>query len=302
MKKLPVVYRLNCIGGAIIIFLLVRSGLPPLFMKIAGNSPFIVVLAGYSVILFLSCFLPVVFIENMCDFHPDVLTGKPLKAENFAVTGASMCFFVLLAALNSYILKGLEEIGIHFPAQTLQPAKGLRLVLYFVYIAVLPAFCEEFFVRGTVLGLVRDQGDRFAILFSAIVFTLMHTTVESFLPVFARGIVLGCVYVYTGNIYASVLLHFVNNAYSFFMMYFSRNYSEINDLGLSAFLLFLVFAAGIAGTIAVIKKKINILSPLLHSGEGRLKLILKSPVLILGLIMCLAAGLTQAFSALTEGI
>ncbi|MBQ7902735.1 MAG: CPBP family intramembrane metalloprotease, partial [Oscillospiraceae bacterium] len=45
---------------------------------------------------------------------------------------------------------------------------------------------------------------KFAVLASALVFTIMHTQVQSFIPVFGAGVLLACIYLHTDNIFSTM--------------------------------------------------------------------------------------------------
>ena len=90
-----------------------------------------------------------------------------------------------------------------------------QLVLQFIVIAVVPAFCEEFLFRGAILTNLLPFGRGNAILISSLLFAVMHQNAEQILYAFAAGILLGVVYERTESIWNCVLLHLVNNFSSF---------------------------------------------------------------------------------------
>ena len=92
MKKQPLIYKLNTIGGAVIIFLLIRTYVPPVLAKFGLNSNMTVWLGVYCLLSAAACLLPVAFIESMCDFHPYLFNKKFPKDGRYYV-GAGMLFF-----------------------------------------------------------------------------------------------------------------------------------------------------------------------------------------------------------------
>ena len=88
------------------------------------------------------------------------------------------------------------------------------IVLSFIVLAVVPAFCEEFLFRGAVLSNLLPFGRGTAILLSALTFALMHQNLAQFLYAFGAGILLGVLYERTGSIWNGVILHLLNNASS----------------------------------------------------------------------------------------
>lgn len=300
MKNTPLKYRLNVIGGGLIIFVALRTYLPMAAASVGLDKNFNIWLAIYMVTLALACILPVAFIENMCDFHPVLLKKQKLTPEDGLLVLASMFLFILLAILNSGVLAVLKKFGISFPQQSLQPVDSLvTLVLYFVFSAVVPAIFEELFIRGIVLNLLLPNGRRFAILASAVLFTVMHTQVQSFIPVFGAGVVLACIYLYTGNIYSSMALHFVNNAYSFIMMYMQQRVNGISAMGFASFVISIIMVGGVCSLMALKRKNINIFDNLKKSDrEASLTKLFGCPVMMLGLICCAMAIFSQLYADL----
>ena len=87
-------------------------------------------------------------------------------------------------------------------------------ILYFIIVAVLPAFAEEFAFRGVVLGLLRPYGEAFAVIGSAFVFGAMHGNIVQIPFAFVIGLFLGYLVIRTGSIWPAIITHFVNNGIS----------------------------------------------------------------------------------------
>ncbi len=101
------------------------------------------------------------------------------------------------------------------------------LFLNLFVVAMVPAICEEFFFRGIILNYTRFtfKNEWLAIVISALVFSGFHGQFYGFLPRFAMGIVLGYLYLRTGNIYVPIIAHFVNNAMAVLMAYYAKDLS-----------------------------------------------------------------------------
>lgn len=85
-------------------------------------------------------------------------------------------------------------------------------LLFVLVSAVTPAICEEIIFRGIVLNGLRTKfKDIISILLSAVMFALMHNSLQQFIYPFLLGIILGWLYLRTGSIIASMLAHFANN-------------------------------------------------------------------------------------------
>ena len=300
MKNTPLKYRLNVIGGALIIFVTIRTYLPMAAQSLGLRDNFNIWLMVYIFTLALATLLPVAFVEKMADFHPVLFEKRKLEPVHGMMILQGMLIFIGLAVVNSLVLGILGKVGVNFPARKLEPVNSLlTLVLYFIFSAVVPAICEELFVRGIVLNLLMPNGRRFAILASAVLFTVMHTQVQSFIPVFGAGVVLACIYLYTGNIFASMALHFVNNAYSFVMLYMQQKVNGISAVGFTAFVMSVLLVGGCSSWIYLNRQNINIFDCLKKEGKNaRISRFFASPVMVLGLICCAMAVFSQLYADL----
>lgn len=91
---------------------------------------------------------------------------------------------------------------------------GVWTVLRSIFLmAIVPAFCEEFFFRGVLMKFGQSIFRRWwiSIGFSALVFAGFHTSISEFVPIFLAGILLGLVYYWTSSIWLNILLHFLFN-------------------------------------------------------------------------------------------
>ena len=88
------------------------------------------------------------------------------------------------------------------------------LVANLLVVALIPAVSEELFFRCGVQNLLQRwfRNPHWAIWVTAIVFSLGHGEVFSFMPQFVMGVALGYMYVCGGSLVPNMLAHFVNNA------------------------------------------------------------------------------------------
>ncbi|MBC8585347.1 CPBP family intramembrane glutamic endopeptidase [Youxingia wuxianensis] len=91
------------------------------------------------------------------------------------------------------------------------PPEPSAAVLYILNSTLVPAVIEEAAYRGIVLGSLRQFGDRFAIVVSALLFGLLHRNMTQFPNAFLLGILLGYFMVKTNSIWTSMFIHFTNN-------------------------------------------------------------------------------------------
>lgn len=90
-------------------------------------------------------------------------------------------------------------------------------ILYFQSIIQAPIF-EELFFRGIILkGLLNkyENSPKKAIIYSAIVFGVIHLNIPQGINAFIGGLILGFIYYYTKSIKLSIFAHIVNNLITF---------------------------------------------------------------------------------------
>ena len=86
--------------------------------------------------------------------------------------------------------------------------------LAMLMVAVLAPIFEELVFRKLIIDRTRRFGEMTAILYSSLAFGLFHCNLYQFFYAFAIGIVLGYVYVRTGNVILPIIIHFALNSTS----------------------------------------------------------------------------------------
>lgn len=163
------------------------------------------------------------------------------------------------------------------------------IVLTFT-LAVIPAIVEEFCIRGVVLQPLRRYGDKFAIVMSAAIFSILHGNMVQIPYTLVAGIYFGYLCVATGSLWPSIILHFINNMFSVIQIVVLSNYGEETSAKAIILMLGVLIAVGIAGGVIFFNMhyKAN-----LKNGVGTLKTgektvsVLKSPAMIIAIIFML---------------
>lgn len=165
-----------------------------------------------------------------------------------------------------------------------------------VTMAVVPAITEEIVVRGVILQPLRRYGDKFAILISAVVFSLMHGNMVQIPYTFVTGLILGYVAVATGSIWPCISIHFFNNMFSVVSMTLSCNTSPAKANLLVGFILFVLLLIGVAG--AVLLHKINYRVKLaggvktLKTSEKLTAFLVSFPMAVAGILILVSVSTT----------
>ena len=217
---------MGAIGRTMLLFLLffniygVGIGFLSVILELSTVTPVaynviyqLVYAAGYMLVFMLPVFFLRRFLQSQgCSMQPMALSSRisPMLIP-IVFAGVTVCF--AMAQINAEIvdLFGYSDFMSNLMEPTSAAMAPYEIVLNFIVISIVPAFCEEFLFRGAILANCRPFGRTNAVLISAVLFALMHQNAGQLLYTFAAGIVLGLVYEYTGSIWSCTVLHLFNN-------------------------------------------------------------------------------------------
>ncbi len=135
-----------------------------------------------------------------------------------------------------------------------------NIILSFVVVGMIAALGEELVFRGILQNIFLKmlKNKHIAILIAAFIFSSFHLQFYGFLPRFFLGIMLGYLYLWSGNFMVPVIGHFVNNSVTLLVVYTSKEGSVeemINqDSNLPWYLVLLATFAMVSGLV-VFKQK-----------------------------------------------
>ena len=190
-----------------------------------------------------------------------ILSHNPLKYLGFAANSGlrrlvlGSLIMLVAAPLSAYVFELNQHM--HFPDGLKSVETWMRnmettaeqMTRYFVavdtwqsllfnvfMIAVIPSIGEELIFRGLIQKLFTQwtRNQHIAVLITAILFSAMHLQFFSFLPRFVLGMLLGYMFVWSGNIWVPIVAHFVNNLAALLLFfYFERGIIsfDIEDIG-----------------------------------------------------------------------
>ncbi len=131
----------------------------------------------------------------------------------------SFYFLTQLTARISVLLLMILQFNFPISPGTIYSGPG-SLVLWIFMGAAMPAIFEELTHRGFVLDALSDRGSEVeAVMLCGLLFACMHTNIMQFFYAFVGGCIMAWLVVKTGSIFPSMLLHFVNNAFSHIQSY-----------------------------------------------------------------------------------
>lgn len=247
------------IGMALIIFVFLQTvlgvvltiGLPSLLEDTFDTNTILVLVNG--LVSPLSMIGSIAFIKvynnDKTEKEKTDLSGK--KKFNIIFTGVALIGLAQL--LLPYVY---EWFGINYDAldkMNMVPGNGsLSNIIFFIVLAVLPAIFEELLCRKYILNSAKKYGNVFAVLFSALVFAIIHMNLSQAIFAFIIGVVFAVIAIKTNSIKIPVLLHFLNNSYAALLTIFDGNQvatSLVNNVALAI----MIFAV-----IILIKNLLNL--------------------------------------------
>ncbi len=141
---------------------------------------------------------------------------------------ASLIAFSPIINLVDYLisLTGYSVSG-NFPID-LTSTSGFIVAI--VSLAILPSISEELIFRGVVYNGLQKLGKKKAIVLSAIIFALMHLSIQQTFYQIIIGLILAYAVYITGGLIVSIVMHFTNNFIIIVMGYIAMKAGEITEV------------------------------------------------------------------------
>ncbi len=275
LRKMSMSHGLSVLGVSLFIFVLsfVLYAIPN-FKNIyqENTSVYLAINAALSLLgIFMPFFLGYLY-QKKRGLIKDLPLGTPYdrKVAVLLVFAGLMCCIAGSYATNilSSFIEGVFGITFTMPPDNTVLDTAPKILLTVLGTAVIPAFVEEFAIRGTVMQPLRRYGDKFAILMSALVFAMMHGNMVQIPFAFIAGIAIGYAVTVTGSMWVGVAIHFLNNFAAVMMQVAVDNLSEA---AANVVILAMVGAIGIIGLVCAVLYFKNYARVPLSGGEGILQ-------------------------------
>ena len=222
----PGILRANAsflLAGAGLILLNVLSPSLVRFMRSIG-----VQLSGGGLVCFLDCiyYIPCIFLPACSYAVRKGGAGLRLGPVSFTqmlqcLAAAFLCVLLAnsLSALWSILL---EAMGLTLYSADIPINSASELMIAVFAVAVLPGICEELLFRGVVLGAYEKGGTRRGVLVSAVLFSVLHGSVQGLPVQLTIGLILGLAVYMTDSLYTGMMIHTAYNAFILILNYGAR--------------------------------------------------------------------------------
>lgn len=162
----------------------------------------------------------------------------------------------LIAIIQIFLSFIYEKVGLNYNILEkfeFLPGEGiLDKIIYVIGLALVPAIFEELLFRKAILNYSKRFGNLFAVIFSSLLFGLIHMNLNQGIFAFILGLVFAVIAIKTSSIKLTILLHFLNNGYAAMTTLLAEGsiaYGIFNNI---------VIALVIVGIIMIIKNIPNI--------------------------------------------
>ena len=210
-----------------------------------------------NIIIFaVSLYIPTLFVKSYTE--EDYKRKEKLNIKDVASKILISVPIVFIVQIVVGIL--LEKLGFNYDIldkMSIYKSTGkLYDILFFIYIAIMPAIFEELFIRKAILNYSKKYGTTFAIISSALLFSIMHLNISQSLFAFIMGIILAIVALRFNSIIPTGIIHFLNNGYAALTLIFAENNTALTIINI---IFYLMLGIGIILLImTLIKNKNNI--------------------------------------------
>ena len=156
-------------------------------------------------------------------FRLNKITGK----EALISVLLTLLVYPLVGISSTLLIKFYSLFGEVRVPQINVKSGGLMSIYSVLIIGVLPAICEEFFVRGLLSAPAkRAKGRKFTYFYTALLFMLMHVNPFNIVAPFILGYVFSVLNEKTNSLYSSMLGHFTFNTCSVILSIFQKDLIE----------------------------------------------------------------------------
>ena len=176
--------------------------------------------------------------------HTQKVAGaEPIKIssmEGFSVKNKITLSFAAFAFIFAFGL--LYSAAFPSAASTFSDNDIFSLILTLIGSVLVPALFEELLYRKILCAELTLHGRVFASIISALLFGLAHFSFYTFPYAFICGLVLAFVYLKTGSVRYTVVIHFANNLFGYICAYIS---TKMTPLDYGNAIMLLVIALGV---------------------------------------------------------
>ena len=221
-----------------IIYSVVCATFFPEFTFVMEAGEFVLDATGNRILTSVCCYVSVI-LTQLTFFLSFFIYNKLTKTNTFKANNIKFnlniyqCLIIVVigivlmygfSPLTNYIQYVLSLIGFKNASFNFLDFSNVGMLIFnIIVVGFLPAVFEELMFRGIVFNGLKKDGIKKAIVFTGLMFAIMHLSIHQTVYQFVLGMLL-CYLVYeTGSIVSSMLLHFFNNAFILVLSFFQTS-------------------------------------------------------------------------------
>lgn len=260
----------NGIGFAVLFYFLLVSYMIPFFLlsimsvfvpaiRIFGNQVVASATAYQALNLlnsFISLLLPFLLFVFFCRIP--IKVALPLRKIPVGLCVSGVCISLGVMVIgnfsSNFLVSLLDFLGLTPVSSSMSIPNTLPAILiYTLHVVVLGPLAEEFVFRGIILNTMRRFGDSFALLISAVLFSLFHGNLAQLPNTFIQGLVIGYFVLCTGSLWTGVIIHMANNAVVVLFELVTKGMPLETSYLAMMFLFAVLLAGGIIALLGVVR-------------------------------------------------
>lgn len=188
-------------------------------------SDYLLIGSGQLLLLIPSVF----YVALSKDVYVAMIKKQKLGIGNILIVILLAYLFMPLMAMINLLSMQLSEN--HVNTMMIEMMENPFWVNLF-FVAVLPAFVEEFIFRGIFFHSYREAGVLKAAIISGVLFGLVHLNLNQFSYAFVMGVIFALLIEATGSIFAPIIFHFIINGNSITMATLSFASMSLEELAI----------------------------------------------------------------------
>lgn len=195
---------------------------------------------------------PLMIYKKATGFLPFITPmTKPRNTKNATSVKSKVLIYVFAVSLTVTVLNTvgiLTSLFLSFFGKSMPgaaPTTSLDTVYTFIKSVCLAALLEETLLRGAALHAFSERKPMTGIVFSAILFALMHGNLYQFFYTFTAGLIIAAFTAMTGSLILAVTVHFGANLVTFVFSLLSTRLEPrlYNTVSMGVFIVFTVTSA-----------------------------------------------------------
>ncbi|MDP3452736.1 MAG: CPBP family intramembrane metalloprotease [Bacteroidales bacterium] len=212
----------------VLLLLTVAGGLTALIVNLLLLHLFPALSGGIEIVTYPLIFIPAAIYIHLCVTKDErrvkadeatIRESAPFNKPDFGKLGVIKTFMLLVPLVFAFnlITEPLSKwMGVPDFLETLLVQINENKIISFISVVIFAPLLEEILCRGVILrSLLKHTTPLKAIVWSSVMFGVMHMNPWQAIPAFMIGLLIGWIYWRSGSLWSAIFIHFINNGFSY---------------------------------------------------------------------------------------